>query len=616
MNTYCGIQVSNTAREFDSKVPKMEGDAVSLSECLDESGETLLYDDFTSAPIGFNSSLWNLFTVNNPTLTWADGDSQVFNSEIFMHTTLESVVNTGPEVIAEFNMSFTGGVSYFGVGWADEFQDPVNNWISNLRVCQNGVFIDYWDDELLLVSCRDGESVSTIIPDLNLIQEHLYRLSWSESLVRLHIDGVERGVISKCVPSLGLPFTITASGHHRLVRHDQLIIDRVSVYVRELCETEVYPNISLIWPSNTSTLFAFDEVDIEIEGEDGGGLYSWDGQTNTSFLTPWDIPVPLLLGLHSLDVYAKDFKDNWSSLHMIFTVIDQERSISVPDSAIEPLIDGIVNEEESVSFSRFESNMRGQDRSEIPFTLFTGYYNNSLYVGMVTTLPDRFHSRISLYIDGEGSGIWGDSEIGSLEDIRITSQAPSADQFYRGITTPYGQEVHPLGVVYDSGVSDSGVTSEFLIPVQSVGGNSTIGLGLFLVISQGGFESHFPIGDGEILIVASSGPRVSTSFDGLSFIVILVGAYILTTAVFAWKKKPKTQIDVTLEDEELERIRTLLNSHPEISIERLALLSNTDTKSVRMSIDRLIRNDMIEPSVTVTQRDVVRTPTPSEKKQK
>jgi hypothetical protein len=418
------------------------------------------------------------------------------------------------------------------------------------------------------------------------------------------------------VPSLGLPFTITASGHHRLVRHDQLIIDRVSVYVRELCETEVYPNISLIWPSNTSTLFAFDEVDIEIEGEDGGGLYSWDGQTNTSFLTPWDIPVPLLLGLHSLDVYAKDFKDNWSSLHMIFTVIDQERSISVPDSAIEPLIDGIVNEEESVSFSRFESNMRGQDRSEIPFTLFTGYYNNSLYVGMVTTLPDRFHSRISLYIDGEGSGIWGDSEIGSLEDIRITSQAPSADQFYRGITTPYGQEVHPLGVVYDSGVSDSGVTSEFLIPVQSVGGNSTIGLGLFLVISQGGFESHFPIGDGEILIVASSGPRVSTSFDGLSFIVILVGAYILTTAVFAWKKKPKTQIDVTLEDEELERIRTLLNSHPEISIERLALLSNTDTKSVRMSIDRLIRNDMIEPSVTVTQRDVVRTPTPSEKKQK
>lgn len=593
-------------------------DSVTISDCYDESGDTLLFDDFTSAPMGFNNTLWNSYTVNSPTLTWEDGQSQVLNSERFMLTALESMIDTGPEVIAEFNLSFTGGLSYFGIGWADEFQDPINNWISNLRVCQNGVFIDFWDDELLLVSCSEGESVSTVISDLNITDEHLYRLSWSESLVSLSIDNIESGIISKHIPSIGLPFTITTSGHHYLVKHDRLTIDRVGIYARELCESKVYPKISLIWPSNSSVLFEFDEVDIEIEGEDGGGLYSWDGNMNSSFDSPWDIPVPLSPGEHYLDVFAKDTEDNWSSLHMVFTVLFQESTISITDSATEPLIDGIVSRDEVVSFSRIESTLRGEDRSEIPFELFIGYHNDSLYVGVVTTLQDRYNSRISLSIDGDGSGIWGDAEPGSFEDIRITSEAPSANQNYRGITTPFGQEVNPLGVVYDSGLSDSGVTTEFLIPVESVNGNSTIGLGMCLVVSQGGFDSYFPIDNsGSLLIVRNSGPRTSPSSDGLLFIVILAGGVILAASALVMKpKKPRTQIDVTLEDENLERIRTLLNSYPEISIERLALLANTDTRSVKLIIENLLRNDLIEPSLVITEKDVVRVLTPTEKKQK
>jgi hypothetical protein len=601
---------------YESNAVESKSRISERTECFDELGDELLYDDFISAPFGFNSSLWNLYTVNDPTLTWADGESQVFNSERFMHTTLESVENTGPEVIAEFNLRFSGGLSYFGIGWADGFQDPINNWISNLRLCQNGVFIDYWDNELLLVSCSDGESIATIIPDVNLTQEHRYRLTWSESLIRLQIDDITQGMISRCVPSVGLKFAITSSGHNRFVEADRLIINRVGVYVRELCETEVYPKISLIWPSNTSELFDFDEVDIEIEGENVGGLYSWDGKTNSSFFSPWDIPVPDSLGLHSLDVYAEDSEENWSSFHAIFTVTDQETSISVPDSTAKPQIDGIVSNEESVFFDMFELTMRGEDRSEIPFTLFTGYYNDSLYVGVVTPLPDRYNSRIALYVDGEGSGSWGDAELGSMEDVCITSEAPSADKEYRGITTPYGQEVHPVGVVYDSGLVTSGVVAEFLIPVKSVNGNSTIGLGIYLVFSQGGFSSYFPVSDGNLMIVGSSGQHVLTSVDGISLIIILVGICILTSAVFVLKKKPRAQIDVKLEDEELERIRTLLISHPEITIKRLALLANTDTKSVRLGIEKLLSNDQIDSSVTYTETAVIRKLTPSEKKQK
>jgi hypothetical protein len=620
LNAFNMMQVSEPTTSFDSTfdIPCRETGAVSTSECYNESDDMILFDDFVSAPIGFNDSLWNLHTINNPTLTWADGNAQVLNSEKFTQTTLESVINSGPEVIAVFNLSFTEGLSYFGIGWVDEFQDPVDNWISNLRVCQNGVFIDYWDDKLLLVSCSAGVSVSTVITDLDLTEEHLYRLSWSESLVRLFIDNVESGIVSRHVPLIELPFTITISGHHYLVETDQLTIDRVGIYERELCESEVYPKISLLWPANTTTLFDFEEVDIEIEGEDGEGVYSWDSNTNSSFFSPWDIPVPLLLGEHHLDVFAKDSDDNWSSLHMVFTVIDQETYLSVPESAYEPQIDGIVSRDESVSFSRFSSTLRGEDRSERPFELYIGFHNDSLYVGAVTTLQDRYHSRISLYIDGDGSGIWGDAELGSLEDICITSEAPSANQIYRGIKTPYDQEVHPLGVVHDSGVSVSGVTAEFLIPTHSVDGNSSIGLGLYLVVSQGGFDSYFPISEtGNFLIVRSSGPRVTTSFDGLTIVVFLsVGSTLAAAAIVLKKKKPGTQIEITLKDEELERIRILLYSHPEILIDRLALLANTDIKSVRVSIDRLIRNDLIEQSVIITERDIVRILAPSEKKQK
>ncbi|MGY5863461.1 MAG: hypothetical protein RTV41_02595 [Candidatus Thorarchaeota archaeon] len=609
------IRISDS---LDNKIPGPTERVAAEADCVDELGDVLLIDDFISAPIGFNNSLWNLHTVNDPTLTWEDGESQILNSERFMYTTLESVVHTGPEVIAEFNLSFTGGLSYFGVGWADGFQDSVNNWISNLRVCQNGVFIDFWDSELLLVTCSDGLSVSTIIQNLNISVEHCYRLSWSESIIRLHIDGVERGIISRHIPSVGLPFTITSSGHHYLVDQDRLTIDRVGIYERELCETEEFPKISLIWPSNTSTLYPFDVVDVEIAGESGRGLYSWDGETNSSFLSPWDIPVPSSSGLHMLDVYANDSENNWVSLHTVFTVIQQETSISIYDSVTEPLIDGIVSNEESVSFTKFETSLRGEDWSEIPFDLFIGYHNDSLYVGVITTLKDRYHSRISLYIDGAGTGIWGDSELGSMEDIRITSEAPRANQQYRGIYTPHGQEVNPLGVVYDSGVSDSGVTAEYLIPVQSVLGNSSIGLGLYLVVSQGGFNSYFPVGDlGELIIVRSSGLRVSSPVGGQTFVFILaIGSIIATVVLVLKQKKPGTQIEVTLEDEKLERIRTLLHSHPEISIERLALLANTDTKSVRASIDQMMRNDLISPSVIVTEKEVVRTLTLFEKKQK
>jgi hypothetical protein len=620
LSTCFSTQIINTNQTGVEHLSRLSEDVITISESYEELGDTLLFDDFTTAPIGFNSSMWNLYTVNNPTMTWDDGEKQVFNSERFTHTTLVSVVTTGPDVICEFNISFTGGLSYFGVGWADEFQDPSDNYRSNLRESENGVFIDYWDGQLFLVSCGNSEEVATKISDFDMNAEHQYRLSWSESLVRLYINNIERGVISTHIPSVGLAFTITTCGHYYLADIDQLTVDCVGIYTRELSESDVYPRISLIWPSNNSNLFIFDEVDIDLDGENGESLYSWDGNTNSSFHSPWDIPVPLSLGLHTLDVFAHDAVGNWTSLHLIFTVIEYEDVLSVTESRTKPLIDGIVTREESQSFTKYVADLWGEDRSKTPFDLIIGYHNNSLYVGVLTSLHDQYYSRISLLIDGDGSGVWGDALQNSTEDIQVTAAAPIADESFNGIVTHSGQEVQPLGLVYDSAVTEYGVSAEFLIPIASVNGNSTIGLGLAIIVSQGGFDSYFPISysaDGTFIIVRNAGLRLGIPINVLVLAVALIAVLSVVTISTVFKpKETVTQIMSNLPDEELERIRTLIYSHPEISLDRLALLANTDEESVNAAVDILIQEDMLLPTIVVLKGVVTRIESASEKKQK
>jgi hypothetical protein len=592
-----------------------------ISDCTQEFGEHVMSDEFVSAPFGFNSSLWTLTTHQNPTLTWTDGESLVLNSEMFKFATLESLVETGPGVIVEFNASFTKGQSYFGIGWADEYQDSQDEWISNLRVCQNGVFIDYWDKDLFLVTYRDGRRVAIGISNINITEEHQYTLVWSESLVRVCIDDIEHATSSMHIPSVDLPLIITTSGHHYRVGHDQLIIDRIAIYTRELSQLYTYPRISLLWPENTSTVFSYDEIDLEIEGELGVGYYSWDGEANSTFLAPWDIKVPTVQGLHNLEVCAENAEGGWSSAYLEFTVIIEELSLSTPDLRLEPLIDGIVSGEEQRVLTKVQSSLRGEDRIEIPFVLYLGYFNESLYIAAVTTLQDRYHSSISLFVDGEGNGIWGDSELGSeIHDICITSPTPRAGSV--GTITQKGHEVNPVGVVYDCGLNEAGVTAEFLIPVDSVGGNSSLGLGIGIVVSHGGFNSYYPAGISlnemsALLIIKSSGLISTVLMDGVILTLGAVGCLLIVAGYISVRtKRPHSPIEERLADEQLERIRILLHSHPEISIDRLALLANTDTVTVKTSIDMLVERNLLAPPIENSGRRVVRSVLSSEKKQK
>ena len=581
--------------------------------------EVILEDAFVTAPLGFNDSLWNITTNNVPTLSWIDSDSLAMESEIYTSATLESINSFGPETIAEFEFSYTQGLCYFGIGWADQYIVQGEEWITNLRASQNGVFIDYCDTELFLVSYNVGNRVATPIRDLNLTATHTYTLVWHSSLVSLYVDGVEYGSISRQIPSVSLQFLLTTSGQHRLVQRDTLLIDKVTIGTLEWNHYDDIPEVTLIWPTNNSQVYSFDFIDLEIVGQDDT-TYSWDGLMNNSLQSPWDIQVPDQEGFHTLDIYSESSTGNITSIHLLFEVISESPSIQVWNTLVAPVIDGELSIQELDSMTMYNVSFRGEDRQTVSVDVLIGYVGESLYVGLATQVPDHWNSHISLLIDGSGDGIWGDAEVGVYEDIRITVSGPSLQNQFGGIYSHTGQEIQITGVTYSPGVTSDGLVVEYLVPIDSVGGNFTNGLGLGMIASCGGYDAFYPISIMEsdycvLQIAKSSGERSQDSFAGfIGSSIILVGLSSLILGIFLVRKKRDImEIEETLENESLERIRTLLLSHPQISLERLALLADTDTKQARKLIKNLQRKGLLEKSVQISENEITRDINSSEK---
>ncbi|MGY5878887.1 MAG: hypothetical protein RTV31_01495 [Candidatus Thorarchaeota archaeon] len=596
------IPISNPRYNDSSQKQISTEDEHSVSSTKAIIDEVLIDDSFESASFGFNDSLWNLSIYQVPSISWVDGDSLALESRVFSSATLESFSRFGPEVIADFEFTFTQGLCYFGIGWADNYIDVDKEWATNLRACQNGVFMDYIDTELFLVSYENGKRVATPITGLDLTDSNTYTLVWHNSLVSLYVNGTEYVSISRHIPTGELQFLLTTSGHHYLVKRDTLCIDRVTIGTLEWDYWNTFPDVSLIWPVNNSQVYDFDIIDLEIVGQ-GDIFYSWDETTNLSLHAPWDVPIPVLEGNHQLEIFTDD---PFNSSRFQFEVIAEMPSIQAWNSAVEPVIDGELSIQEQNAMTMYSINLRGEDRRSVPVDILIGYYRESLYVGMITQVQDHWNSRLSLLVDGHGDDNWGDAEVGSYEDIRITISGPSFPNQYRGIYSCSGLEIQPAGITYAVMMEDTGLAAEFLVPVDCVDGNITQGVGFGIIASSGGYDAFYPMNIVEtdictLQIVQHSGLRPQDAIMGLvGQSVVLLGFFSLVFGVVIIRRKRGIlTIEESLENETHERIRTLLQSHPQISLERLALLADTDTQNVREIIKQLQRRGLLEKSIRI-----------------
>ncbi|TFG33558.1 hypothetical protein EU527_07790 [Candidatus Thorarchaeota archaeon] len=612
---YCGDYLIGDAQQHSlNHIQSLESMTQQYSHTAD-TDELLFEDNFTSIPLGFDISIWNLSTHSNPSITWENKEWSVLEAEPISYSILESVIETGYNVIAEFKITFTEGLCYFGIGWSDKILDSENEWQANLRLSQNAVFIDYWDNELCLVTYCNGNRIAAPVEHLSLRNEHEFRLEWHPTLVKLLIDNEEKVVISRMIPQISLPFIIATSGHHERSGSDRLAIDFVKVSSVSSIDL-LQPEINLIWPLNGSEITHHDYIDLEIRGSIGQLFYSWDGQDNETIDAPWDFAAPNQIGTHKLEVFTENILGVWSSKTYYFGVFQHQLIMTCPKMRGSPLIDGVINSGEQQQSAIILGNIMNENRDFEEMTMYISFPEESLYIGIETKLPDRWNSRISLLIDGDGDNIW-DADVTLVpEDICVTVGTPSSYGSLCEVFSASGNKLSNSlfpGMIASSSADEHGSTIELLFNLTNINGNATKGIGIGIVISRGGYDSFYPayLGYGifsELLIIRSSDVYNPNSLNllytvsgsvAVLLIVIFISLYVVST-------KRAVSLNKTLDDDDLERVKTLLYSYDKISIDRLTRLLGFDRSLVEKLVRKLVSRGLVDISIIEFEQGYIR----------
>lgn len=562
-----------------------------LSGISENIGELIFTDDFQSAPLGFNGTQWNLIAINNPSLAWTNRDSLDLWGEKFKTTLLRSNRMFGPGLIADVNVSFTLGSCYFCIGWCDEWRDQENEWIASGRACRNGVFIDCWDGELFLVTYAQGERTVAHVESSDLSGWHNLKIEWTESLVRLEIDATTIDFVSRTIPQSQLVFTFMMSGHHEAVEAGRLSIESLRVYQYNRISTPHDPEIVLLWPTNNSIVYPCSVIDFEVRGAESNLTFSW-GQARTYEVgSPWDIQVPSIIYGPPLTlpitlpliVTAIGAEGHQSTYTFTFRIDEQDHRFGVWFIPDEPTIDGFIDLNEEKSASHFEFGFRSESNQEVRVNMLAGYTSDSIYMAIESPIPDSYHSRSTLLLDGDADQIWSDGG----QDLKVSIASPNADAIYSCISGLNEELV--AEVICDALENDGVVTYEYLIPLACLNINENDDVAFRLQLSHGGYNLNFPDKE-DLVILYSLGVAVHNPNELESAVVsgiVIFCAGIIGLAIYAARKETY-YIDSITNDERIERIKTLLLSYHRIDLPRLSRMMDLESDVVESLVEELI----------------------------
>ncbi|MFX1254812.1 MAG: Ig-like domain-containing protein [Promethearchaeota archaeon] len=91
------------------------------------------------------------------------------------------------------------------------------------------------------------------------------------------------------------------------------------------------PVITLTSPASETVHQSGTTIDLSITDVNGitQVLYSWDGQSNSTLNSPYDVTLPGGEGTHTLHIYARDPAGNWVSATFMFTTDDTGPTIGL-----------------------------------------------------------------------------------------------------------------------------------------------------------------------------------------------------------------------------------------------------------------------------------------------
>jgi hypothetical protein len=565
--------------------------AESLGSISESKGNLVFTEQFQNPTLGYNDSEWSLIEINNPSLAWNDEEILDMWGEQVKTVLLRSTRDFGPGIIAEINASFTQGSCYTFIGWCDEWQDDESDWIANGRMCQNGVFIDCWDEELFLVAYANGERTVAAIDTGDMNGWHTLRIEWAESIIRLEIDSLLVAFVSRTIPQSSLTMTFMVSGHHNQVEPGRLSLDSVDIYEFEREPHLFDPEIVLLRPENNSIVYPLDILDFEVRGAATNLSSSWEKGPSFKVDSPWDIQVPGIIyggsftlpaSVH-LTVQAMNSEGHQSTVVFTFRIDEREYEFGAWLMPTQPVIDGTVDETEASHASQFEVGFRSECGEEVSVNLFAGYTSDSLYLAIESPIPDTFHSRAILFLDANADGSWSMQ----TPDLGISHASPSADSIYTSI---FGVNNSLIPNLVSASSNPNGVVVyEFLIPLSNLNVDTLEGIALGLQLAHGGYNLDFPdkYSLGIVYSLGVSAPNPNTwQFALLGAVLLLTGG---SYAFLIYKSRKDTYYhESEPHDEPLKRIKILLLSYDRLELSRLSRMMNMESHTIETIVEELI----------------------------
>ncbi len=580
----------------------------------------LFSDTFETTPYGFDQRIWTELPNSNGT-SWEDNEYLVLQGDPFSFTGIQSKLELNPDVyvigpgsptvsnanglIADFEFTFTCGNTYFGIGWVDTSSFSIDNWTGNFRCATNGIYLDYWDGGIHMVACSQGKRTVLVIPELSLYETHNFRLIWRDSIVILLIDGEIECCISDNIPMECMPFVISSAEFD----------DRVGIDEFKLCEVTMltfgyldYPESALpilLWPQNGSHILENSWLSFEIYGGSEKLQYSWDYRGWYERSEPWDIRVPDEQGEHILQIEVENYNGDVTKQCYCFYTEHQVSHYDVYELTESPEINGIIESWERDAASENNMLFLREDGAADPAMMSIGFLNNSIYLGLETQIPDGLYTSISMFIDADGSGIWGDTTQGSILDYQINVGAPSALDNNEGVVFCDGTN----SSFQDNNINTSVGTRNGMISLETLIATDTLleetaQFCFSITIKQGGVSSFYPVN------ILSETPQVLASVKNLgvkplnsSFIpALMIGLGILTTGiiskVYRKSKKGLHLMSATLQEEALERVRTLVLSYPRAKLEKLRRMSGLQETEFESALLQLIQDHLVDVEIT------------------
>ncbi len=586
------ISCTTSTPHFDSKASTPNNlSTVDFPYPIEEQiGDTVFQDDFSSTPLGYNRDIWEIKSFGEQTISWEDNTVLGLSVGSFTHSIFSSSTKFSVEAVMQVSFSFTFGDCYFGIGWAERADTLANEYVVDLRRSENGVFIDYWDGSLFLTTIKDGERAVVKSREIDLRNMHTFTLSWSESMVRLEIDGFQSLYITDYIPVYDMFCHFTLSGNHYLSGFDTLRLDFIKIHSLEEPEMEE-PEVRLLWPTNNSHLYETDLINLHQFGSSQPLNYSIDEQTWHMSHSPWDISCSNISGMVVLFVKTLNEPDNPE--RFIFNRIEPESfNIRSVDSNLAQ-IDGVSSQKEINDFGKSTLNFRDEGGWNSSGTMVAGYSGDKLYLCLEYEINCGYYTHIILLLDCNSDSLWHHGSEVDADDVAISVAAPTASAGYSKVMTSQGYEI-PSGTIkgletasgYQSGV----LCTEFLIPLSLMGKNNSDSVSFGLQIVEGGIVHSFPASfqeDSQTLTRIHPNQSVPILFSLYSIFLLIFVSFIGVAIFYLFQRNRLLLLSRGIESDVIDRFETLLSSYDMIPVEKILQMVDLEEEKLESVISIL-----------------------------